>query len=533
MLAFVGRDQVAGTRQLYVRSLDSLEAKPLSGTEGAFAPFFSADGQWLAFFSGIALKKVSVSGGAAHHCGDPGPPRCGTWGPDDTIVYTPTVLAGLYRVPASGGTPVELTQLSEGEVSHRWPWFLPGGKAVLFTVQAEGGSPDDATIEAVFLETGERKVLNRSGTFPRYASSGHLVYARENTLFAIPFDPDRIETTGEPSPVIEGVRRAGSGVALFAVADDGSLVYVPGDASLEEVPRELVRVDREGRASPLTETFGDWESPRFSPDGRRVAVRRMEAAGGAAQDVWILEPSRGTLTRLTFGDGLRPLWSPDGQTVFFGSVRSGMYNIFSKPADGSGPAQQLTDGPIQVFPAAITSDGTTIVFRQGGAGENFDIGIMRLEGEGEPEMLLESSFNEHTPKLSPDDRWLAYVSNESGRDEIFVIRFPTGGKWQISTEGGTEPMWSRDGRELFYRNREKMMAVDVSAGAESAGKPTLLFKGPYDLKDGPGATNYDVTPDGQGFVMIRTPRTLESSGTTQINLVLNWFEELKRLVPTE
>ena len=403
---------------------------------------------------------------------------------------------------------------------------------MLFVVQAEGGTFDDGTIEAVLLETGERKVLHRGGTYPRYASSGHLLYARETTLFAMPFDADRIEPTGEPSSVIEGVRRPGSGVALFAVADDGSLVYVPGEASsVEQVPSELVRVDREGKASPLTERLGNYETPRFSPDGQRLAVRE----GDPGQEVWILELSRGTLQRLTFEAGYRPLWSPDGQAVFFTSGRAGAASIFSKPADASGPAQQLTTEVFRV-PASITSDGKTLVFRQGGdAGfPNLDIGILRLEGEGEPEMLLETSFNEHTPKLSPDDRWLAYVSNESGRDEIFVTRFPPGGKWQISTEGGKEPMWSRDGRELFYRNGEKMMAVDVSAGADSAGKPTLLFEGPYDLKIGSGASNYDVTPDGQGFVMIRTEQsTTESSGTTQITLVLNWFEELKRLVPTE
>jgi serine/threonine-protein kinase len=321
----------------------------------------------------------------------------------------------------------------------------------------------------------------------------------------------------------------GNGASYYAFSGDGSLVYVPEDAALEEVPHELVRVDREGNASLLTETLGVYETPRFSPDGHRLAVR----IGDPNQEVWLLELSRGTLQRLTFEQGYRPLWSPDGLTVFFASDREGVPSIFSKPADGSGPAVQVTTGAFRV-PAAITSDGKTLVFRQGGdAGSaHLDIGMVRLEGEGEPELLLATSFDEHTPKLSPDDRWLAYVSNESGRDEIFVTRFPTtDGKWQISTEGGREPMWSRDGRELFYRNGEKMMVVDVSAEVDKAGAPTLLFEGPYDVKIGSGASNYDVTPDGQGFVMIRTPETSESTGTTQITLVLNWFEELKRLVP--
>ena len=480
---------------------------------------------WLAFFAPGALKKVSVTGGAAVAIAETALGYGGTWGPDDTIVYTPTTEAGLYRVPASGGTPVELTTLSEGEFSHRWPEFLPNGKAVLFAAGPQGINLwDEATIEAVVLETGERRVVHRGGTYPRYASSSHLIFALEATLFAMPFDADRIETTGEPSPVIEGVRVNPGGGALYAWADDGTLVYVPGAGAVIE--RKLVWVDREGNASPLTETLGDWETPRYSRDGQRLAVRKQDETG---QQSWILELSRGTLTRLTFEEGLRPLWSPDGETVFFASTRAGSYNIFSKPADSSGPAEQLTTGTIFRVLASITSDGKTLVFRQGGdAGSpRLDIGMMRLEGEGEPEMLLDTSFDEHTPKLSPDDRWLAYVSNESGRDEVYVRPFPRGGKVQISTEGGKEPMWSRDGRELFYRNGEKMMAVAISAGSQlSPGRPTLLFEGPYDLKIGSGASNYDVARDGR-FVMIHT-----EAGTTQVTLVQNWFEELKRLVPT-
>jgi len=238
------------------------------------------------------------------------------------------------------------------------------------------------------------------------------------------------------------------------------------------------------------------------------------------------------LTRLTFNTGLRPLWSPDSRTVFFSSNQAGNFDIYSKPANGSGPDQQVTDEPIGVFPGAITSDGQTIVFRQGGGSGAMDIGMLRLEGGREPEMLLTTSFDEHTPKLSPDDRWLTYVSNESGRDEIYVTRFPTGGKWQISTEGGTEPMWSRDGRELFYRNGELMMSVAISPGSEfTPGRPIVLFESPYVLKDGPGATNYDVTPDAQGFVMIRDAGGGITGPTQQIILVQNWLQELERLVP--
>ena len=526
-LAFLGQ-MPGGNTQLYIRSLDNLEATPLSGTEGAYLPFFSRDGRWLAFFIAGALKKVSVSGGAALTIAEASSPRGGTWGPDDTIVYTPTDFTGLYRVPASGGTPVELTQLREGELTHRWPWFLPNGKAVLFVIQAQGGSFNDGSIEAVLLETGERKVLHRGGTYPRYASSGHLLYAREATLFAMPFDAERIEPTGEPTPVIEGVRATGIGAGLFSVADDGSLVYVPGGAAAAE--SMLVWVDRQGVEQPVAETLRAFLDPRLSPDGRRLAVA---ISGTDGYETWLLELGRGTLTRLTFGEGLsmRPLWSPDGERVIFASRREGTFSIFSKAADGSGTAEQLT-GDAYRIPTSISSDGKTIVFRQDSNTTGRDIGMVRLEGEREPEMLLQSPFDEHTGMLSPDDRWLAYVSNESGRDEVYVTAFPDpGGKLQISTEGGTEPMWSRDGRELFYRIGDKMIAVAIATEPELApGKPTLLFEGRYrsGLSTGNPATGYDVAPDGR-FVMIRAE---ESPGPAQINVVLNWFEELKRLVPT-
>ena len=520
MLAFVAGDN----RQLYIRSLDSLEATPLSGTENARVPFFSPDGRWLAFFTSGALKKVSVSGGAALTIADAQNTFGGTWGPDDTIVYAGRT--GLDRVPASGGTPVELTQLSEGESSHRWPWFLPNGEAVLFVVRT-GGSYNDATLEAVLLETGERKVVHRGGTYPRYASSGHLLYAREATLFAMPFDADRIEPTGEPGPVIEGVGvYPGTGRAFFAVADDGTLVYGLGAA----VERKLVWVDRQGVEQPVAGTLQQYIDPRLSPDGQRLAVFIQESN---AYDIWLLELGRGTLTRLTFdGQNARPLWSPDGERVIFGSNREGPFNIFSKPADGSGTAEQLTRGAYRI-PTSISSDGKTIVFRQNSDTTGRDIGMVRLEEEREPEMLLETPFEEHTGMLSPDDRWLAYVSNESGREEIYVRPFPgPGGKLQISTEGGVEPMWSRDGRELFYRIGGKMMAVAIATEPELApGSPTLLFEG-GDLSvvaGGNPATGYDVAPDGR-FVMIRAEES--AGGTQQINVVLNWFGELERLVPT-
>jgi serine/threonine-protein kinase len=291
--------------------------------------------------------------------------------------------------------------------------------------------------------------------------------------------------------------------------------------------RKLVMVDRHGVERPLTAPPRDYSEPRLSPDGRRLAVT-IEDAHGA--DVWVLELGRGTLTPLTFEGSWnsRPIWSPDGERIIFGSNRvEDIYNIFWKPADGSGGAEQLTTGARRA-PTSVSSDGKTIVFRQISATTGRDIGMVRLERERQPEMLLQTPFNENTGMLSPDDRWLAYVSNESGREEIYVRPFPgPGGRVQISTEGGIQPMWSKDGRELFYQNGNKMMAVAISMEPELApGKPEVLFEGAYQMGNRL-SSNYDVTPDGR-FVMIRTD---ESSAPAQINVVLNWHQELLEKVP--
>jgi len=531
MLAFVGR-MPDGMTRLYIRSLHNLEATPLSGTDGVAHPFFSPDGRWLAFFSGGALKKVSVSGGAVMTMAEAPLGRGGAWGPDDSIVYSPTSRTGLRRVPASGGTPIELTALRPGETNHRWPWFLPNGKAVLFVVQPQGESFNDANLEAVLLETGERKVVHRGGTYPRYAPSGHLLYARETTLFAMPFDPNSIEPTGVPRPVIEGVGVSTvDGTALFALAGNGSVVYVPSSEPDAARRDQLVWVDRQGVEQPAAEVLQGYRDPRLSPDGQHLAVFFSDANG---TDVWSLDLGRATWTRMTYGEGnnVRPLWSPDGERIIYSADSGeGVQDIFSRSRDGSGAAEHLTSGGYRI-PTSISSDGKTIVFRQNSATTGYDIGMVRLEGEREPEMLLQTPFDEHTGKLSPDDRWLAYVSDESGREEIYVRTLVgAGGKWQISTEGGTEPLWSRDGRELFYRNGQKMMAVAISAEAElRAGKPTLLFEGRYRTgwSSGNPSTNYDVTPGGQRFVMVKQS---EETGSDTFILAQNWFEELKRLVP--
>jgi serine/threonine-protein kinase len=397
---------------------------------------------------------------------------------------------------------------------------------VLFYIYREGVL-EDAKVAALSLETGEVRILVENGTSPHYVPTGHIVYERAGSLMAVPFDVNRLQVIGSPAPVLEDPVRvwAGEGYAMVSLSSDGLLLYVPGG----DVARKLVSVDRQGMERPLTETSRGYSTPRLSPDGQQLAVTIMDADG---YDSWIVELTRGTLTRLTFeGWNSRPIWSADGERIIFGSNRvENIYNIFWKPADGSGAAEQLTMAAAYHSPTSISSDGKTIVFGQNSSTTGRDIGMVRLEGERQPEMLLQTPFDEHTGMLSPDDRWLAYVSNESGRAEIYVRPFPgPGGRVQISTEGGMQPMWSRDGRELFYRNGNKMMAVAITMEPElNPGKPEVLFEGGYQI-GGRISSNYDVTPDGR-FVMIRTD---EKAAPAQINVVLNWFEELKRLAPVE
>jgi serine/threonine-protein kinase len=515
-----------GVDQLYLHPLDQLEPTPIRGTEGSQLPFFSPDGQWIGFWAAGEFKKVSIAGGVPLFLCDVLSPRGASWGTAGFIFFSSLVEAKLQRIPATGGTPEAVGTASpeKDEQGQFWPDVLPGGKAVLYT--SWSGSLDNASIVVQSLDTGERRTIIEGGTRPRFVPSGHIIFARDSSLLAAPFDKERLELTGSAVQVLDDVFLLPNGDAKYEVSKEGSLFYIAPSGR----ERRLVWVDRQGVEKPLTETVRLFQPhPSLSPDGRRLAVSISEANA----DIWVLELSRGTLSRLTFGrQNYRPIWSPDGRELFFGSSRvGGTYGIFSKPSDGSGPAMQIASGAYRM-PTSLSSDGRTIVFRQNSETTGFDIGMVHFEDEQEPEILLGTPFDEHSGMLSPDDRWLAYVSNESGQDEVYVTRFPSPeGRLQVSIEGGTEPMWSHDGKELFYRNGEKMMAVAISTDPElTPGKPIVLFEGRYRtgiLGAGTGS-NYDVARDGQ-FVMIQQ---VEGAASNQINVVLNWFEELERLVPT-
>ena len=525
-LAYVANH--GGSTQLYLRAIDRFEARLIPGTEGAESLFFSPDGQSLGFFSEGKLKRVSVSGGAPLTLCSAPLNRGASWAPDDTIIFAPSMTSGLFRVSAAGGMPKPLTvpDRKMGEFSHRWPEILPGGKAVLFTIwTGAGGSFDSARVDVLSLQTGERRVLVQGGAYGRYESSGHLVYARADGLLMVPFDLKRLEVTGPPVSIPEGVNMSpSSGVAEFSLSGDGSLAYLPGGTRVGE--RTLVWVDRKGAVRPLAAPPRPYLGPRLSPDGRGLAVAIQVTNPG----LWVYDLARGTLTRLTGSDvGPLPIWTPDGKHVTFLSAPSGAMNLYWMAADGSGAAEPLTASDKYRVPGSWSPDGRTLAFTEVDPATGFHIWVLNLEGDRRTRPFLQTASSEGGPAFSPDGRWLAYQSDESGRWEIYVRPFPgPGGKSQISTEGGTEPVWARNGRELFYRNGDKMMATAIETKPVfAAAKPELLFEGHYASPT--SLANYDVSPDGQRFLMIKASE--QESAPTQLNVVLNWSDELRRLAP--
>ena len=524
-----------GSVQLYHRAADAFEAKPLPGTEGAHGPFFSPNGQWVGFFADDTLQKVSVRGGAPLKICDAAIDNPGaSWSSNDTIIFssrsrTSAGRPGLVRVSAEGGAPEPLTTPGIGETWHGLPQSLPDGKGVLFTISTS----ESTRVGVLSLESGEWRTLREAGEARAawYVPTGHLVYARPGRLFAAPFDVSRLELSGTPVPVLEGLygRHFQSfDVPYFAFSNTGSLVYVPGGATT--VRSALVWVDRDGRETELREDLGRYRFPRLSPDGRRVAVLRIMEGG--KRDIWILDLDRDTQTRLTFGGGLIPIWTPNGQRIAFSSIRSGVLNLYWKRADGSGEAERLLTSEHREAPESFTPDGQVLAFMQIHPESRSDIWLLPLEGDRKPEPFLVTPFHEFLARFSPNGRWVAYSGRESSREkqEIYVRPYPKAeaDKVHISSDGGGEPVWSADGRELFYRNGDQMLAVAVVAtGATlTAGKPQVLFEGRYDVTSF-NRQNYDVSRDGR-FLMVKT----KESPPTQMNVVLNWFDELTRLVPT-
>jgi serine/threonine-protein kinase len=511
-----------GDQNLHLRPMDAFEATVIPETTGASAPFFSPDGQWLAFFNGPTLKKVQLPAGRPLDVVEiDGLAAGGTWGPDDAIVLGLRE-EGLGRVSASGGEIESLTRVETeaGETEHDWPTWLPGGEAIVFTILHKG-ELRNARLAVLSLATGERHILlDEEGYAPRYMDSGHLVYGRAGIVMAVPFDPRALAVTGNPVQMLDGVHTKRSGAQSIAVSGGGSLAYAPAGAGANE--RSLLWVDRNGRVTPVEGApQRDYFNARLSPDGRQVA---LEVRGGE-DDIFVFDLGRGTLTGLTAaGTSIRdPVWTPDGDRLSFVSLESN--NLQWKAADGSGSTETLLERDNRQYPADWSPDGSTLAFSEE-TGNSTNIWLLQ-DGAATP--YLANRATEVAHAFSPDGRYLVYTSWESGSEEVYVRTFPDpdGGRWQISTAGGSEPMWSPDG-EIFYRRRDRMLAVRVQTEPELAlGAQTELFSGAFFTNS---RRAYDYDPRADRFLMLSSVAEDETA-LSAIHVVLNWHEELKRRAP--
>jgi serine/threonine-protein kinase len=531
---------IGPVRRLYSRPLDRLESQPIPGTEGAQNQFFSPNGQSLAFFANGNLMRMPLAGGAPTPIAPTLDARGGTWGPDDTIVFAPSTTTGLSRVPAAGGKASELTKLGPNERTHRWPWFLPGGKHVLFMCQLHNATYDEGTIEAVRIDTGERKVLVRGGTFPRYAQSGHLVFSRENRVYAVAFNPDTLEVRGEPQPVLTGVFASGSGLgggignggAQIAIASNGTAVYVTGRPATESALK-LAVVDRTGKSVYEYPELRAFRDPAFSRDGRRVFVRVLD---GRSEHIHALDPSRGTLTKIIFEGGYSgiPVMAPDNERMAFASDRRGKaLSVYVVRNDGTGPVTPIApDGPLRL-PTSFSLDGRFLAVSEQNPKSQMDLMVVSL-ADGKLQPFLVSPANELMGVFSPDGRWMAYMSGDSATD-VFVRAYPDGGALrEVSAGGGFFPRWTKGGRELIYGAAApggdmSVMAVVVAAEgpALALGKPYELFKLPIAM---PGlATWFDANADGSRFaVILRSTGQAVVPKRLHVTVVLNFFDDLRR-----
>ena len=449
--------------QLYLRAMDELEGRSIEGTDGARMPFFSPDSQWLGFWAGGKLMKVAVSGGAPLTIAEVGVTiRGACWTPEGEIVFMRDAGQGLSRISADGGEPEVLTTPNhdQHEKTHRLPEILPGGSAVLFTLgTGDIDSFDDASIAVLSLETGEYRVIIEGGTNARYSATGHLIYARAGYLLAVPFDLDELQVMGSPVPVLQGVlMRPNFGNAEFSVSRNGSLLYARGESWGEE--NRVVWVDREGQTQQLIETPRAFFDVRVSPDGRFLALL-VDAANA---NLWVYDIARATSTRFTFGfDNQSPIWTPDGHRVTFNTTRTQPSSIFWQASDGTGQAERLTTSEHSQHPISWSPDGKILALMEANPATGWDIFVLSLDGDRTPKPFLQTNFNERAPEFSPNGRWIAYYSDESGQDEVYVRQFPSAeGKIQVSTGGGEISVWNPNGEELFYHNGDKMMVVDDS-----------------------------------------------------------------------
>jgi serine/threonine-protein kinase len=573
-IAYVA-EEASGGRQLLVQPLDRSPLRVLRTTGSPVDPFFSPDGEWIAFFqlgdrvgTRATLNKMSARGGPPIEICEANNPFGGVWTDDGTIVFStadvrgPTAESSLFRVSASGGAPQRIGVTLQGVdriLLQAWPDVLPGGRGILYSARRE--MRDDARIVLVTPQnTSPRTIIDR-GSHARYVSTGHIVYVVGNTLMAVPFDLDRLAISGEAVPLVEGIATSVRGNASFAVSPSGFLMYSGAGGASGSDPRRLVWVDRAGHEEP----FGpprQYLYPRISPDGTQIALDIREGGsallpqtvpGSTSADIWVWDIARQLETRLTTdpGDDQYPVWTPDGKRILFSSIggnRPG--GIYIQAADGTGQAERVLERTQAGAPYAFTPDGSRFVLRQTDPQTSDDVVVVTMpQGSGSQltrarlAPLLHSTFAENNAEISPDGRWIAYQSNESGGNEVYVRPFPNvdAGRSLVSHDGGTRPLWSRDGNELFYLHGlspdpVQLFRVPIRIGSTfAAGMPQLLFQGSYFAVASQAARGrtYDVTPDGKRFVFVKNakPEHAAPEPVLPFEVVLNFFDELRRLAP--
>jgi len=535
-LVYVGTE--GGQRALFLHSRDRFGETRIPGTEGATWSFFSPDGSWIAFFAGGRLNRVRADGtdlsticrvGGNAIAGREDYNSTGTWAEDGTIILSSDT-AALSRLSAPGAEPVPVTRLEsdKGELAHAWPHVLPDHKTILFSILT-GMTFDAVPAAAVSLETGVRRMILKNASAPRYLSTGHLLYADSGILAAIPFDRERLQVVGAPVPIVEDLSyaraRGAADEPQFALSGAGDLAYV---VRSPEVPSALVRVDRSGRTMPIADLPPGFRATMsLSPDGRRLALYRMD---NRKMSVWTLDVERGVLSQfVAAGKPHAAVWSPDGQRLAFSSDRSGAANLFVQAADGTGTAERLVTSPHHADPGSWSSDGRFLAYAEADPVTGWDVWALDI-ARGQATPVRRTAAAEQHPALSPGGRWVAYASDESGRFEVYVEAFPAGGKrLQLSVDGGREPLWAPDGRQLFYRAGDQLMSVRVTNDtALSAARPAKVLDAPYPYSTTFGNAGYAVAPDGQHFYFWRPAP--QPATPTQINVVVNWLEELKARV---
>jgi Tol biopolymer transport system component len=520
-----------GRVRLATRALAELDARVLLEGGTARSPFFSPDGSWVGFFESFgALKKIAVTGGPVFDVSRSiGASRGASWSDDDTIIFaTADPATGLMRVPAGGGEPEVLTRpdVAKGQLDHFWPEVLPGARGALFTIVSPGAT-DSGQIALLDLTTRTWRVLVGGGTHAQYVS-GYLIYGTTAGMSAVPFDLDRLQVTGSSVKVLDHVSVTPEGALNAAVSREGTLAYTwTGSQVADRIP---VWVSRDGGEERIAAPPRPYVYPRLSPDGTRLALEVWDQG----RDIWIWDIVRETLTRLTDSPGRDgfPVWTPDSRRLIFGSARNAPANLFWRAADGTGSEGQLTNSTRNQFPYSISPDGTQLLLREDDAATGTDIGLLSLDDRKLVTPLIRTPFYELNAEISPNGRWLAYQSNESGQDEIYVRPFPNVGaaRWQVSTAGGTRPLWARNGRELFYLAVNGVNSVPVTTDVTfTAGRSTLLIDRRYFAPSAFVGRTYDVSHDGRRFLMIKE---IGSASSPRLVVVQHWVEDLARRVPS-